>query len=208
RSRHQRIVWDEPRGEVRTVNRQPETAWLSAPLPPGLSPLPVSTPDLFRLDVWDQSGWGLVSDHQDSELEKLLPNVDSPLTRRLIAEDHLRKCLARANQFHASLDSPQRRPEGLSLVLYAGDGVPTNDVATVNKDGKITSLTRSSGDGTVTRESAVMDERLGTEWEPQLVTPIDWSDVNFLFTDHLGLTADPVFADNVLYLLLESPKRD
>jgi hypothetical protein len=30
--------------------------------------------------------------------------------------------------------------------------------------------------------------------------------VTFLFTDHLGLTRDPAFADNVLYLLLEDPR--
>jgi hypothetical protein len=29
----------------------------------------------------------------------------------------------------------------------------------------------------------------------------------FLFSDHLGLTKDPAFTDNVLYLLLEDPRR-
>ena len=28
----------------------------------------------------------------------------------------------------------------------------------------------------------------------------------FLFTDHLGLTADPAFSNNLLYLLLEDPR--
>jgi hypothetical protein len=51
-----------------------------------------------------------------------------------------------------------------------------------------------------------MDERTGAQWFPHLVTPIDWSQVTFLFSDHLGMTKDPAFADNVLYYLLESPK--
>jgi len=31
--------------------------------------------------------------------------------------------------------------------------------------------------------------------------------VLFLFRDHLGLTQDPAFIDNLLYLLLEEPRR-
>ena len=64
---------------------------------------------------------------------------------------------------------------------------------------------RAPGDGTVLRSSALLDERVGGTWMPHLVTPIDWSRVTFLFTDHLGLTKDPAFADNVLYMLLEEP---
>ena len=39
-----------------------------------------------------------------------------------------------------------------------------------------------------------------------LQSPIAWSGVQFLFSDHLGLTEDPAFADNVLFLLLEQPR--
>ena len=60
----------------------------------------------------------------------------------------------------------------------------------------------------VSRPSALMDERYstGTKWTPRLVSPIKWTSVNFLFADHLGLTSDPGFTDNVLFLLLESPR--
>ena len=61
------------------------------------------------------------------------------------------------------------------------------------------------GDGTVLRTSAVLDERVGGHWQPRLKTPIGWRHVQFLFTDHLGMTADPAFSDNVLYILLEGP---
>ncbi len=50
-----------------------------------------------------------------------------------------------------------------------------------------------------------MDERVGRSWSPKLRTPIDWSQVSFLFSDHLGMTHDPGFTDNLLYLLLEQP---
>ena len=43
----------------------------------------------------------------------------------------------------------------------------------------------------------------GRVWTPGLQSPIEWSRVYFLFTDHLGLTKDVHFADNILYLLLE-----
>jgi hypothetical protein len=64
------------------------------------------------------------------------------------------------------------------------------------------------GDGRVSRPSALMDERysVGVKWTPRLVSPIAWSNVNFLFADHLGLTRDPGFTDNILFLLLESPR--
>lgn len=43
----------------------------------------------------------------------------------------------------------------------------------------------------------------GGPWTPGLQLPIPWSGVDFMFTDYVGLTKDPHFADNILYLLLE-----
>jgi len=37
------------------------------------------------------------------------------------------------------------------------------------------------------------------------VSPIDWSQVVFLFRDHLELTRSQEFTDNVLFVLLEKP---
>ena len=58
-------------------------------------------------------------------------------------------------------------------------------------------------DGTVLHSSALLDERTGGAWEPKLVSTIRWKGVTFLFSGHVGMTRDPAFADNVLYLLLE-----
>ena len=49
-------------------------------------------------------------------------------------------------------------------------------------------------------------ERLGKPWKPFVESPIAWTSVHFLFRDHLGITKDPQFTDNVLYLLLEAPR--
>ena len=78
----------------------------------------------------------------------------------------------------------------------------------IDSRGTLIPTARVAGDGLVTRHSALMDERLAdrSNWAPRLQSPIKWNSVTFLFTDHLGLTKDPAFTDNVLYLLLESPR--
>ena len=82
---------------------------------------------------------------------------------------------------------------------------PSEVVAVDRATGELTVVARGPGDGTVLRSSALMDERVGQGWSPKLRTPIDWSQVSFLFSDHLGMTRDPGFTDNLLYLLLEQP---
>lgn len=97
-------------------------------------------------------------------------------------------------------------PENLKLYLLAGDAIPTGSAVTVDSSKEHYKITDyEPGDGTVTRSSALMDERAGGIWTPYLKSPVNWSNVMFLFTDHLGLTKDPAFSDNVLYLLLEQP---
>jgi hypothetical protein len=162
--------------------------------------------DVLDPAVWERHGWGLAAPDQDV-LRWLLPDVADPPSRRRIALDHLRKVLARARQFQAALDRPAAPPPGLSLYLYAGDAEPTTAVVGVDPAvGRLAVRERAPGDGTVLRTSAVMDERVGQEWRPGLVSPIAWTGVTFLFSDHLTLTRDPAFTDNILYRLLEAPR--
>ena len=72
--------------------------------------------------------------------------------------------------------------------------------------GELQVTEKAPGDGTVLRTSALMDERVGRDRATRLESPIDWHRVTFLFKDHLGLTADPTFSDNLLFLLLEQPE--
>ncbi len=90
--------------------------------------------------------------------------------------------------------------------LIAGDAIPTARQVAVEADGELEMVSFEPGDGSVLRGSALMDERMGGPWSPMLVSPVHWEDVLFLFTDHLQMTKDPAFADNVLYRLLEDPR--
>ena len=160
--------------------------------------------DLYDPTLWQKMGWGLASAKQAPVLKAMLPDVKSEQARRSIALDHQRKALARAKQFAQALDRPARRPSGLELYLFVGDAVDMESVVGVDPEtGQLSVLETTVGDGSVLRTSAIMDERVGKLWTPRIKTPIDWSHVTFLFSDHLGMTLDPVFVDNILYILLE-----
>jgi hypothetical protein len=178
RSRHNAVVWSDP--PHRSVG------------------------DLFDVNLWERMGWGLADLRQDRVLRALLTEVPDADDRRRIALDHLEKCLSRARRFHEALDVAAPPPPGLELFLFAGDSVPTDAVAHVSRrTGRINKVTDEPGDGTVPRSSALMDERLGEAWSAGLRSPVPWKNVIFLFADHLGLTKNPMFTDNVLFLLLE-----
>ena len=164
--------------------------------------------DILDPRVWAQFRWGLMDPRQQVVLRDLLPGVDDPSQRQKIAYDHLTKCLQRAKVFHQALDLPAKPPAGTSIHLIAGDAHPTTTQFRVDQRGTLTITAWQPGDGRVSRPSALMDERFstGVKWTPRLVSPIAWSNVNFLFADHLGLTSDPGFTDNILFLLLESPR--
>ena len=157
-------------------------------------------------ELWIQNKWGLADPDRDPTLQILLPDVKDRETRSRIALEQLRKSLNRARNFAAALDVPAKAPDGLYLNLIAGDAVDTTDVIKFNKDtGTLETYKVGPGDGEVLRSSALMDERVGTGKKGRLITPIHWTSVLFLFSDHLGLTKDPVFTDNILYTLLERP---
>lgn len=160
--------------------------------------------DVFDVKIWDTMGWGLLNPKEGEVLETLMPHVDDAKARREVAKNYLERVLKRAKNFHEVIDRPAKRPEDLDLYLFLGDAMPTPARLTVGKKSKITHW--APGDGTVTRRSALMDERNPENWRPHLQSPIDWSDVSFHFADHVRLTQDPAFSDKMLYLLLEAPR--
>jgi len=163
--------------------------------------------DLLDPELWNEMGWGLASASETDALSWLLPEIASRVDRQAVALDHQRKSLDRARQFAAALDRPGETPSGLDLMLVAGDAVDTPAVVAVERStGRLRVLATGPGDGSVLRSSALMDERIGASWQPTLQSPIDWTNTLMLFTNHLGLTKDRIFTDNVLYSLLEDPR--
>lgn len=160
--------------------------------------------EFLEPEIWEKYQWGMLAKEQSSNLARLLPEVTDEKQRLLIARDHIRKSLSNAGRFHAALDRPAKVPEGTKISLFAGDSVATLSELRFS-NGKLSVSKKEAGDGTVARYSALMDERKGRGYTSQLASPIDWDNVTFLFKSHLGLTKDPVFADNLLYRLLEKP---
>lgn len=163
--------------------------------------------DLFDPDTWARLGWGLADPREARIIEQLLPEIESADERRAVALEHLQKCLAKAEQAHRALDVPATPPPGLTISLVLGDAHPTPDILAVDaRTGKLSVHTTSPGDNTVTRTSALMDERIGGPYVPRLRSPARFDSVLFLAADHLGLTRDPLFTNFVLYTLLEQPR--
>jgi len=166
-------------------------------------------PNLYDPALWERYEWGLASrERRNVEfLRSVLPQAGDDEERRRVAMALQTTILRRTKAFHEAMDQPARLPSGVDVFLVAGDAVDTPRRASVDrKTGQFKIIEYGAGDGTVLRSSALLDERVGGEWRPQLVSPIDWSSVLFLFSDHLGLTQDDAFADNVLYWLLEDPR--
>lgn len=166
------------------------------------------TVDVMDPKVWAHFHWGLMDPRQQVVVRDLLPEIANPDERQMVAYDHLSKCLKRAKSFQEAMDTPAKPPAGTTIHLIAGDAHPTTTQFRVDNRGTLTVTAWQPGDGRVSRASSLMDERFstGVKWTPRLSSPIAWSNVNFLFADHLGLTSDPGFSDNILFLLLESPR--
>ena len=183
RPRHARIVWGDEAGT------------------------PVE--NFYQGTIWDRFNWGLTSGTEQAEnyLEDALPQIDDPEERLQIARAFRNGALARAEQFHEALDVRAAPPEPLEIFLVAGDTERTVDEIAIDRaTGKVKVKSYAPGDGTVARYSTLMDERVGGEWKPVLDSPVEWAGVNFIPANHIGLTSDRSFTNNMLYLLLEDDR--
>ncbi len=183
RARHKPVVWDGDTGN---------------PLENLLDP-----------KLWQKMKWGLSSEDEETNivLQRLMPDVTSVTERRKIAREYQKAALKRASLFHTAMDAPAQTPAGFEMFLVAGDNRKTPAVASIDKSsGKFSILTYDLGDKTVTRASALLDERVGQDWEPRLVSPLNWSSTMFIPGKHRTITSGPIFEDNVLFWLLEDPR--
>lgn len=162
--------------------------------------------DFMNPDLWLEMNWGLADKTKDPLLARLLPGVDTPTVRRETALDHLDKCLASGRKSQLALDTVTTRPDHLKMFLFVGDATETPLLAMAKKgDKKLTYIKKGAGDGTVPRSCALLDERVGGQWSPKVQSPLQWDNVIFLQSNHLGMTKDPLCIKNILYILFERP---
>lgn len=167
---------------------------------------------LFDVGTWDRNSWGLLSPDADRYLRWLLPDAVDAIERRSAALAAVAANLERARRFHAAIDAPAMGCPA-ELRLFAADTERTLARARVlDADGRQRlefdgDDLREFGDATVTRRSALADRR-GPDMRRQwLESAVAWDSVVFLPDDHIGLTRNPIFLDNLLFYLLEQEPR-
>jgi pimeloyl-ACP methyl ester carboxylesterase len=165
--------------------------------------------DLYDVDTWDRLGWGLLDPQEDDLLQVLLPDVPDRSNRRKIARSHLAQMLNRADRIHRAMDRKAQQPPGLESFLIVGGGVPTLSDVSFNRDShKLIETGWGEGDGVVLRASSLLDERQDGVYTLNLRSPLSFQSILLLPEEHLGITQSPVFGDNVLFWLLEMPRKD
>ncbi len=157
------------------------------------------------VETWQRFEWGLVDPKQDEVLGVLLPGVGSEAERREISSEYLSEMLRNAKAFRWAISQGGSPPAGTTFHSFVGDSESTASRAQIGEDGTPVLIDYIAGDGVVTRRSALADRRSKAAVGKKITGPISWRDVNFIFTDHVAMTSDPAFTDNVLHLLLEQP---
>ncbi|MEM1343310.1 MAG: hypothetical protein AAGI34_01875, partial [Pseudomonadota bacterium] len=163
--------------------------------------------DLYDPALWERHGWGLLDPEAEALRAWLMPEIADPGARLDRARRHQARLIARAKAFHAAMDRPASPPPRLETFLVVGGGFATPAAAEVDPaSGSFTLTTREEGDGVVLRASVLLDERQGGTAGGGLRTPLDVDTTLFLPDEHVELTKNPVFGDNLLFWLLERPR--
>ncbi|MEM7506266.1 MAG: hypothetical protein AAF415_05935 [Pseudomonadota bacterium] len=163
--------------------------------------------DPYDWRVWQRFGWAMASPEAEPLLSWLLPDIPSAAERRERALVHQRRMLARAERFHRSIDRWAPKPARLEMFQVVGGGFQTPANAIVDPEtGSFTINGVEEGDGVVLRASVLLDERQGGEYVAGLQTPLRFDTTLFLPDEHVELTRNAVFGDNLLFWLLEQPR--
>ncbi|MEM6905657.1 MAG: hypothetical protein AAF568_07160, partial [Pseudomonadota bacterium] len=164
--------------------------------------------DPYDPDLWERFGWGMAGPTSEPMLSWLMPDEPDPAERRRKALAHQARMLTRAERFHAAMDRPWgRKPDHLDMFLVVGGGFQTSAEAVVDPgSGAFTITGVEEGDGVVLRASVLLDERQGGAYTAGLNTPLRFDTVLFLPDEHVELTKNPVFGDNLLFWLLAQPR--
>ncbi|MEL7152584.1 MAG: hypothetical protein AAFN51_02040 [Pseudomonadota bacterium] len=162
---------------------------------------------LFDAETWASRRWGLMDPLQEPMLTQLMPEVQNPGQRKDIAFAYLDQALRRAKHFHRAMDRPVRAP-ATDMFLVVGTGLDTPAGVVIDaEDGSLDPLIQEEGDSVVLRASALSDERQGGNDAKGLVRPIKYRTVLLLPGEHVEITQNSVFADNLLYWLNDQPRQ-
>jgi len=157
-------------------------------------------------ELWERHGWGLL-DTEGAELRAwLMPEIADPERRRARASAHQARLMRRARRVQRALDRWAPKPDHLEMFLVVGGGFATPASAVVTEEGAFRIAGHEEGDGVVLRASVLLDERQGGETGGGLETPLRFDTTLFLPDEHVELTKNPVFGDNLLFWLLEQPR--
>lgn len=164
-------------------------------------------PDPYDPKVWEKFHWALAGSDAEPLLSWLLPDIASPDERRRRGLVHQRRMLNRAKRFHQAMDRWAPKPENVELFLVVGGGFETPSNAVVDVESGDFRLDQvEEGDGVVLRASVLLDERQGGSYVSGLQSPLRFDTTLFLPDEHVELTNNPVFGDNLLFWLLEQPR--
>jgi pimeloyl-ACP methyl ester carboxylesterase len=164
--------------------------------------------DYYDPAAWERRRWGLANPEAEGFLAEIMPDIASRAERRALALAHQAKALRRAEHLHRALDQPNAPPDDLDLFLVVGGGFETPAGLRLEPDGQSFEVDRfEEGDGVVLRASSLADERQSPETtELSLLSPHVYRSILFLPEEHVRLTTDPVFGDNLLFWLLEGQR--
>jgi len=147
---------------------------------------------------------GLAGRGAEADLATLMPDVASAEERRRLALALQARLLHRARAFAAAMDQPAALPRGTELMLVAGDSMPTALRLSAASDGRLTQIASGPGDGVVLRDSVLLDERQGQDPRPpRVMSRMGFDRALFLPREHLEITRDATFRNNILFWLLE-----
>ena len=146
-------------------------------------------------------------------LQLLFPRAESSEDRKDMLETYMDAAFDRARRLAHVLDRHADTAPEVELVLITSDSESTLAKAVIEKtNGRVDikfgvkkpTLT-APGDGSVTRASALADERLARNSSGRFSSPVPWSQRIFLTDFHRTLLGNPTFKNNVLQILLETP---
>ena len=166
---------------------------------------PVS--DLYDVEFWDEMEWGLLAPGVDQQLQLMMPDEVTAEGRKRRARLHTQRSLRRAERFHQMLDRWTDPPTWLDLFLVVGGGFETPATAEINAETREFRITENEeGDGVVLRASALLDERQDGDLTTGFRSPLRFKTTLFLPDEHVELTKNRVFADNLLFWLVAAPR--